>query len=145
MTPALSLRTTLLASLILVLTACGSSSDGTTVSGEDLSTPLVFETGDFQNLTLEETDTLLFVREEEKLARDVYLSLYDKWQKKTFQNIATKSEQKHMDAIKVLLDGYGLNDPVINDDTGNFNNPEILSLYQQLLARGESSLEEGLQ
>ncbi|CAA6816542.1 MAG: Unknown protein, partial [uncultured Thiotrichaceae bacterium] len=120
-------------------------SDGVSVGGEDLSTPLVFETDDFQSLTLAEMDTLLFVREEEKLARDVYLSLYDKWQKKTFQNIATKSEQKHMDAVKVLLDGYGLNDPIISDDIGAFNDPDILALYQQLLARGESSPEEGLQ
>mgnify|MGYP003589105545 CR=1 FL=1 len=37
---------------------------------------------------------LLLMREEEKLARDLYLALYDKWGTRAFSNIA-QSEQHH--------------------------------------------------
>ena len=54
-----------------------------------------------QNVVMEETivtnhseDGLSYMREEEKLARDVYLALYEKWGIRTFLNIA-KAEQQH--------------------------------------------------
>ncbi len=53
---------------------------------------------------------LSHMREEEKVARDVYKELYKVWGLTIFSNIAS-SEQKHMDAIKTLLDRYGLEDP----------------------------------
>ena len=43
------------------------------------------------------------MREEEKLARDVYLTLYDIWGTPAFNNIAS-SEQTHMDAVLMLID-----------------------------------------
>ncbi|MCP4143444.1 MAG: DUF2202 domain-containing protein [Chloroflexi bacterium] len=52
-----------------------------------------------------ETDGLAFMREEEKLARDVYLTLYEQWELRPFSNIA-ESEQKHTDAVKNLLGPY---------------------------------------
>ena len=54
-------------------------------------------------LTIEEREGLLYMLEEEKLARDVYLALYDLWGAPVFQNIAG-SEQAHMDSILMLLD-----------------------------------------
>ncbi len=54
----------------------------------------------------EEKYWLTYMREEEKLARDVYLVLYDQWRLKIFDTIS-KSEQAHMDAVKTLLDRYG--------------------------------------
>ncbi len=54
---------------------------------------------------------LIQLREEEKLARDVYLYLYTHWNQWIFSNIA-KSEQQHMDAVKGLLDKYDIEDPV---------------------------------
>lgn len=39
-------------------------------------------------LTDAETDGILFMREEEKLARDVYLGLADPWDLRVFENIA---------------------------------------------------------
>jgi hypothetical protein len=59
-----------------------------------------------------EIESLLYVREEEKLARDTYLTLYEVWGMEIFQTIAD-SEQSHMDAIKVLLDKYNLEDPAL--------------------------------
>jgi hypothetical protein len=64
------------------------------------------------SLTTEEKNDLLFMREEEKLARDVYLTLHDIWGTPVFANIAT-SEQQHMDAILKLLNTYKLPDPTV--------------------------------
>lgn len=51
-----------------------------------------------QAITLDqqEKDAILYMREEEKLARDVYEFLYAKWNVNTFGNIR-RSEQTHMD------------------------------------------------
>ena len=45
-------------------------------------------------LSAKEASDLIFLREEEKLARDVYLALYDAWGTPIFLNISS-SEQKH--------------------------------------------------
>lgn len=94
------------------------------------------------DLSAEEADALLFMREEEKLARDVYLALYEKWGLQTFQNIAN-SEQAHTDAVMNLLDRYGLEDPA-PAQAGVFTNPELQALHTQLVARGSQSLAEAI-
>ena len=93
------------------------------------------------DLTLEETASLLFMREEEKLARDVYNALYEIWGQPTFTNIAA-SEQAHMDEIKLLLDRYNLADPAL--EPGSFSDPELQALYDQLVAQGSVSLADAL-
>jgi hypothetical protein len=90
-----------------------------------------------------EAEGILFMREEEKLARDVYLTLYDQWEMKVFSNIA-KSESTHMDAVKTLIDRYSLEDPVEGREIGEFANEELQSLYDQLVEQGSQSLEDAL-
>ncbi|HQP30072.1 MAG TPA: DUF2202 domain-containing protein [Deltaproteobacteria bacterium] len=85
------------------------------------------------------TDDLVFMREEEKLARDVYLTLYDKWNMRIFKNISA-SEQHHMDALKVLLDRYGIADQVAGNGVGQFKNQDLQALYDDLVAQGLVSL-----
>ncbi len=92
-------------------------------------------------LSEEEREGILYMREEEKLARDVYLYLYDRWGLQIFQNIA-RSEQRHMDMVKVLIDRYGLEDPA--KERGVFTNPELQALYDELIERGNHSPEEAL-
>ncbi|MEA3313921.1 MAG: DUF2202 domain-containing protein [Caldisericota bacterium] len=58
-----------------------------------------------------EIEGILLMREEKKLARDVYQALFDTWSQPVFQNIAN-SKQAHVDAVKGLIDRYGLDDPV---------------------------------
>jgi hypothetical protein len=94
-------------------------------------------------LTEAEKYWLTYMREEEKMARDVYLVLYEKWQSRVFNNIAI-SEQKHMDAIKTLLDGYGITDPAAGKSAGEFTNPELQDLYYELVRDGSVSLVEAL-
>ncbi len=93
-------------------------------------------------LTTEEMDSLLFMREEEKLARDSYLALGTLWEMAIFDNIAV-SEQKHMDAVKTLIDCYKLTDPVL-DEPGAFSNPELQNLFYLLMDQGAQSSMDGL-
>ena len=92
-------------------------------------------------LTAEEADGLLFMREEEKLARDVYLAMWERWGLQEFENIAA-SEQQHMDAVLYLLGKYGLEDPAL--DRGVFENQDLQQLYDDLLAQGEVSLVDAI-
>jgi len=94
-------------------------------------------------LSDDEIDGLVFMREEEKLAHDVYLTLYEQWGQRTFANIAS-SEQSHTDAVKALLDAYGLDDPAAGRGVGDFADPDLQALYDQLIAQGSASLEAAL-
>lgn len=93
-------------------------------------------------LSAEETAALAYMREEEKLAHDVYLALYARWGSATFQNIAN-SEQAHTEAVRALLERYGLADPA-SSQVGVFANPELQALYTTLIAQGSGSLAEAL-
>ncbi len=90
-----------------------------------------------------EKKDLLFMREEEKLARDVYLTLYKIWGAQIFANIA-RSEQTHTDAVKMLLEKYGLPDPAAGKGIGEFTNPELQELYNKLVEEGSKSLVDAL-
>jgi hypothetical protein len=94
-------------------------------------------------LTDDEIADLLFMREEEKLARDVYLALYDVWGMNVFQNIAA-SEQTHTDSVLGLLTTYGLTDPVGDNAPGVFANADLQALYNDLVATGSQSLADAL-
>ena len=98
-------------------------------------------------LSAQDSAELTYMREEEKLARDTYLSLSDYWFARSgnlpvvtvMQNIA-QSEQKHMDQVEATLEKYGLPDPVVDENQlGGFVNPELSALYSELLARGQKS------
>ncbi|WP_321493623.1 DUF2202 domain-containing protein [uncultured Desulfobacter sp.] len=95
------------------------------------------------DLSEEETKTLLYMREEEKLARDVYLVLYEQWGLRVFAQIA-RSEQRHMDTMKILIDKYELTDPVSDDAQGVFTDSDLQALYDKLIADGQVSLAEAL-
>ncbi len=92
-------------------------------------------TGD---LSAEEAAALTFMREEEKLAHDVYVTLYEQWGLPVFINIS-QSEQAHSDAVKALLDRYGLADPATGT-VGVFTDPELQALYTELVALGSQSV-----
>lgn len=96
-----------------------------------------------EELSEAEIEGLLQIREEEKLARDVYLTLYKDWGHQIFQNIAL-SEQRHMEAVKTLLDKYNLIDPVIDDTEGVFSDQKIQNLYFELVQKGRISLDKAL-
>jgi len=101
------------------------------------------------NLPLEDVSDkeragLIYMREEEKLARDLCQSFYHKWGTRIFDDIA-QSEQKHTDSIRSLLVKYEIEDPVANDQRGIFTNTEIQQIYNELLISGSISFLDALQ
>lgn len=90
-----------------------------------------------------ERQGLLTLREEEKLARDVYLHLAGFWTQRIFSQIAA-SEQQHIDGVKILLDKYGLADPIADLDVGVFHSLSFQNLYNEMIAEGELSIERAL-
>lgn len=94
------------------------------------------------SLTEDERTNLLFMREEEKLARDVYLHFSDEYELNIFKNISS-SEQYHMDAVLEIMEKYGLEDPTSNE-RGVFTNADLQELYDDLISKGEASLIDAL-
>ena len=92
-----------------------------------------------QALSAAQQQDLLYLREEEKLARDVYQYLYEQWNLSIFSNIAV-SEQRHMDAVLSLLNLYGLTDPVGSNAAGVFTNSTLQGFYDELTAQGSASV-----
>ncbi len=87
---------------------------------------------------------LLFMWEEERLARDVYNAMYAKWGSKIFTNIATNGEQTHINSIKSMIDKYAVSTteyPVVAI-AGVFINQDLQSLYNTLVAKGNVSVTE---
>jgi len=103
----------------------------------------VVESTAIESISVEEEHGIIFMREEEKLARDVYTTLYDIWGLAIFNNIA-KSEQSHMDAMKVLIDKYALADPNIDDSVGVYSDYHFVETYEELVSLGSESLEGAL-
>jgi hypothetical protein len=93
-------------------------------------------------LTSAEQEALLYMREEEKLAHDVYITLYNLWQLPLFNNIAS-SEQTHTQTVKSLLDRYGITDPA-SAEVGVFTNSDLQQLYDTLIEQGSQSLGDAL-
>lgn len=91
-----------------------------------------------QGVSDNEKEGLLFMREEEKLARDVYTMLYEKWGLPIFTNIS-QSEQSHTEAVRTVLLKYNIADPVLDDTAGKFTNSDLAELYTNLVAKGQRS------
>ncbi|MEW5973076.1 MAG: DUF2202 domain-containing protein [Pseudomonadota bacterium] len=128
-----------------LLTACGGASAPTNSTSPTASAAPC--PGVVTPLTQAEIDEALFMREEEKLARDVYDELAAYWLAQagtvpvvTIADNISDSEQQHMDSMKAVLDCYGLPDPVDAAETpGVFVNPELGQLYTTLVAKGRLS------
>lgn len=119
-------------SSLLVVDEEGNTSIDSEVLGESLSSYSESE------LTQAEIDGLLQMREEEKLARDVYDALYAKWGTNIFNNIA-QSEQTHTDAVAELLDRYSIDDPNVGRNAGEYDSSQLQGLYNSLVAKGSVS------
>ena len=111
-----------------------------------------------EDLTEEEISSLIFMWNEEKLAKDLYYKLAETYPEynvsQTFYNIATNSEAIHQESVEILLNKYKLsidNQPYdenrdLNNDypPGAFSLQEIQTLYDQLLNKGSASIEDAL-
>ncbi len=83
---------------------------------------------------------LVLLREKEKLARDVYLTFTALYDLPVFTRIA-RSEQNHMDLVAMILERHGIADPAAGKEIGEFENPKLQELFDDLLVpMGEASL-----
>jgi hypothetical protein len=123
--------------LILLMGLALSFTQCTELSGAEEDSATVPE------LSEAESNGILFMREEEKLARDVYIYLYEIYPLRPFLNIS-KSEQAHMDAMMFLIDTFDLVDPVGENLEGVFQNEDLQELYNELIEQGSESREEAL-
>lgn len=92
--------------------------------------------------TIDLNAELLYLIEEEKLAHDVYRAMADRYGTRIFHNIAA-SEVTHQQAVLPLLQSRGLADPRLG--FGEFRDPELQALYNQLIAQGNASYRGALE
>lgn len=78
------------------------------------------------------------MREEEKLARDVYRSLAKTSDLRVFSSIAS-AESRHMQALARVSKRYNVNNSVATGAAGQFTDPEFQKLYDSLVAAGSQS------
>jgi len=123
----------------LLVDAEGNSTFDSTVLGTTIAALPV------ETLSAAESASLIFMREEEKLAQDVYTQLGTVWgsQSRVFGNIA-RSEATHTEAIRQLLLRYTLTDPAATLAAGVYQNATLQGLYTQLVAAGTPALVEAL-
>ncbi len=127
-----------------LLAGCGTAAapmDEASTSADGAST----STSSAAVLTVDDATAtdLVFLREEEKMARDVYITLGQRWNLGIFDNIQ-ESEQRHMDAVLSLLVSAGIPDPAAGNDVGEFTNVELGDLYAALVEQGSAGEIEAL-
>ncbi|MBT8217865.1 MAG: DUF2202 domain-containing protein [Acidimicrobiia bacterium] len=90
-------------------------------------------------LSAADAEALTFLREEEKLAHDVYTTFAELWDAPLFSNIV-ESESSHTTAVQRLLEQYGVPDPAADNPIGVFSDPTLQDLYDELVEQGSASL-----
>ena len=95
------------------------------------------------DLTKAEKEGIQLMREEEKLAHDVYQFLNEKWELPIFNNIS-QAETRHFNAIGFLIENFELED-LAKEETGKFQNEDLQKLYDSLTEKGSESLVAALE
>jgi len=109
---------------------------------ENDDTDVIDRTTQETTLSQQEIDDIKFLREEEKLARDVYLFSFDKYADPIFSSIS-QSEQLHMDNVLALLNEYEIVDSA-STERGVFNDELLQNLYNSLIMQSDLSLVDAL-
>jgi hypothetical protein len=84
---------------------------------------------------------LAYSRDEERMARDLYLLFGQTYGAAIFDRIAA-SEQQHFNAVGSLLTAYAIADPAAGQPAGTYTDPDVQRLYDQWKAEGLTSLED---
>jgi hypothetical protein len=101
--------------------------------------------GEIQDITLDEAEvaSLIYMIEEEKMARDVYDALFEQTGISTFDTISN-SEQKHYDKLLAVASKAGVDTTTLSNEAGVYTNSDIQDLYTTLLMQGSLSLEDAV-
>lgn len=108
-------------------------------TGAGTVTPVLLPRTDTTPLSATEREDILFMREEEQLAYDLYTRWAGMYTVPVFSNIAA-SETQHISEVQLLMDRYGLPSDQIGSAGTGYHNATIQSLYTSLAARGDASL-----
>ncbi|MCB0579424.1 MAG: DUF2202 domain-containing protein [Phaeodactylibacter sp.] len=97
------------------------------------------------NLSKADQKTLIFMAEEEKMARDFYQAMEAKWEAKVFNHIVG-AEQRHLGRTEELAASLDVKLPkgMVDGEAGKYRNNDIQQLYDELAALGSQSLEGAL-
>jgi len=95
-------------------------------------------------LTAQEASTLTWMREEEKMARDVYDFLAAKWNLRLFTNISF-AESRHFAQVGTLLTRYRIADPAVGRAAGEYWDSRITALYTELTTKGAASVKDAVE
>ncbi len=95
-------------------------------------------------LTQTQIGEILYMAEEEKLARDVYTNLYETWELRIFRNIA-KAENKHTELVGLLVDRYSLTLPDNYDESGVYDDSTLQTMYDAFITQGALSITDALE
>lgn len=130
--------------MVFRVISCSKNNDPFDNGQVNMTTSLVTINQTVINLPTEPLDDaekarILFIREEEKLAYDVYQTMFDLYEVNVFQNIPN-SEMSHMEAMLSIIRKYNLIDPVETNARGVYADPALQALYTQLVASGRVSL-----
>ena len=106
--------------------------------------PVLQPLTDSTSLTATEAGDILFIREEEQLAHDLYVRWGGMYMIPVFSNIAA-SETMHINEVQLLIDRYGLQGNRIGNASTGYQNATIQSLYNTLVAQGDTGLAGALE
>jgi hypothetical protein len=106
--------------------------------------PVLLPSENTAPLSDKEISDILFMREEEQLAHDLYIRWAARYTLPIFSNIA-ESETMHIYEVQLLVDRYGLSSERIGNATAGYTSPVIQSLYDTLGPQGDASLTAALE
>jgi len=87
--------------------------------------------------------SLSYMYDEERLAKEIYLAIYNRQPVKQLTNIASNAEGKHIDAVRDLAQRYGVATPY--QQAGRYQSHHIQDLYNKLYAKGIRSQKDALE
>lgn len=87
---------------------------------------------------------LAFMAEEELVAHDLYTAFAGLYDTPVFSRVAN-SESKHLEAVRNLMERYGVTDPTVDHVAGVFSDESLQKLYDELLAQGQANQDGALE
>lgn len=155
-----TMKLILASALLLSVTACGDAAETTGHEANNTTDATNNTTGGTHNTTGETNNTtgamnnttgeapawvagLQFMREDEKVAHDVYATFYELHGTQIFTNIQ-RAEATHTESVRQLLVAYHIEDPAETTPVGVFTSPDLQEIYDKLVAQGRPSEVEAL-
>ncbi len=95
-------------------------------------------------ISVQEKQDILFMWQEEKLARDAYDFMFSKYETNPFGNIR-QAERRHMGEMETLIQKFNIKDASLADTAaGKFTDPALVTLYEACVSKSSISIEEAL-